>query len=290
MAWARSGSGPEVSRTTFAFSFDGCFYSLLANGDRVAGGWQANNLVNLPDKTRDMWIRAQGFYGSGYQNGSGSIVETVLFIPAAPKPTITLGTTSLRFRAVTSGGTFVYKTGTQVVALTKTGTGPVSWTATPSQPWLQVSPASGTGPANLSISVVASAGLPAEGTAAGSIAFTFTGAANSPGPITVALNLVSEGFSASPFGNVDTPTDNRTGVTGAIPFTGWLLDDVEVTRVMVCRSAFGAEVAPVDPNCAGAAQIFVGFGVFIEGARPDVAAAFPDLSRATPKRDGDSWC
>ncbi len=31
----------------------------------------------------------------------------------------------------------------------------------------------------------------------------------------------------------------------------------------------------MDPNCAGAAQIFVGFAVFIDGARPDVAAAFP---------------
>ena len=74
-----------------------------------------------------------------------------------------------------------------------------------------------------------------------------------------------------PDGNVDTPTDNATGVTGAVPFTGWALDDIEVSRVMMCRAAFGAEVAPVDPNCAGAAQIFVGFAVFIDGARPDVA-------------------
>ena len=60
MAWARSGSGPEVTHTTFAFSFDGSFYSVLANGTRVAGGWAANNLVNLPDKTRDLWIRRAG--------------------------------------------------------------------------------------------------------------------------------------------------------------------------------------------------------------------------------------
>ena len=66
-------------------------------------------------------------------------------------------------------------------------------------------------------------------------------------------------------------------MTGAVPFTGWALDDVEVTRVMICRAAFGAEVAPVDPNCGGAAQIFVGFAVFIDGARPDVEAAYPDM-------------
>ena len=56
----------------------------------------------------------------------------------------------------------------------------------------------------------------------------------------------------------------------------------------MCRSAappFGAEVAPVDPNCGGAAEIFVGFAVFIDGARPDVAAAFP----AYPQAHAAGW-
>jgi len=78
-----------------------------------------------------------------------------------------------------------------------------------------------------------------------------------------------------PFGFVDTPLNNTMGVTGSVPITGWALDNAEVLRVMVCRAAFGAEVAPADPNCGGAAQIFVGFGLFIDGARPDVEAAFP---------------
>ena len=40
---------------------------------------------------------------------------------------------------------------------------------------------------------------------------------------------------------VDTPADNRTGVTGAMPFTGWALDDVEVMSVMICRAALRGE-------------------------------------------------
>jgi hypothetical protein len=108
-----------------------------------------------------------------------------------------------------------------------------------------------------------------------------TGASNAPGPITVVLDLLLNERSVAPIGVVDTPLDNTTGVTGAIPFTGWALDDVEVTRVMVCRAAAGGEVAPVDPNCGGAAQIFVGFAVFIDGARPDVAAAYPTYPRHT---------
>ena len=68
-------------------------------------------------------------------------------------------------------------------------------------------------------------------------------------------------------------------MTGAIPITGWVLDDLEVTGVTICRAAFGGEVAPVDANCGGAAQIFVGNAVFIEGARPDVQASYPTYPR-----------
>ena len=232
MAWARSGGGPEVSRVTFAFSFDGSFYSEIGAGTRVAGGWVLNNAVNLP-LTRTVWYRAQGFYGTGFQSGSGSIVESVV-VSSPTLPTMTLGSSALRYRAVTSGSAFLYQTGTQVVTLTQSGPGAVSWTATSSAGWIQVSPASGSGPANLQIAIVPS-GLPAIGTLTGSITFTFTGAANNPGPITVGLNLVPSTGSDYPFGIVDTPTDNRTGVTGAIPFTGWLLDDVDVAQVMICR-------------------------------------------------------
>ena len=80
---------------------------------------------------------------------------------------------------------------------------------------------------------------------------------------------------------MDTPTDNRTGVTGAVPFTGWALDDVEVIRVSICRAAVGAKSAPVNPNCGGAAEMFVGFSVFIDGARPDVAGSFHVSARHT---------
>ena len=206
---------------------------------------------------------------------SAEISCVATFVPSPAAPLLTLDKTSLRFGAVTNGAAFVLQTAAQVVRLTQTGTGTVTWTATSNQPWLQVSPASGSGSANLSISVVSVGGLPVGSTVTGAITVTPTGASNTPGPIAVSLTLVQNGTSASPFGFVDTPLDHTTGVTGAMPFTGWALDDIEVTRVMICRAAFGAEVAPPDPNCGGAAQIFVGFAVFIDGARPDVPVAFP---------------
>src|SRR5262249_49463801 len=78
-----------------------------------------------------------------------------------------------------------------------------------------------------------------------------------------------------PFGAFDSPTDGTTGVAGSIAVSGWALDPVQATRVTVCRNSFGSETASVDARCAGNAQIYVGDAVFIDGARPDVQAAFP---------------
>jgi Tol biopolymer transport system component len=190
-------------------------------------------------------------------------------------PVMALDKTELTFAATTSGATFVTQTAAQTVRLTQSGPGVATWTASASQPWLQVSPASGSGSADLSISVTPTSGLPASGTVTATIFVSLAGAGNTLPPIAVRLTLIANGTSVGPFGTVDTPADNRTGVTGAVPFTGWALDDIEVTKVSICRAAFGSEIAPIDPNCGGAAEIFVGFSVFIDGARPDVAATFP---------------
>ncbi len=205
----------------------------------------------------------------------GGTSTPVLFPIAPTSPTMTLDRTGVQFGAVTKGVAFASQTAAQVVRLTQTGAGAVTWTATSSQPWLQVSPASGSGSANLSISVGSTVGLPASGTITAAITLVLTGASNTVRPIDVRLTLVPDGTSAIPFGNVDTPANNLAGVTGAVPFTGWALDDIEVTRVMICRAAVGSEVAPVDANCGGATQIFVGFPVFVDGARPDVQAGNP---------------
>ena len=209
-------------------------------------------------------------------NSAGAVTSNAALLTVRTLPLVVFDRTALRFGAVTNGGAFVAQTAAQVIRLMQSGNGTVTWTATPNQPWLRVSPASGTGSATLAVSVVASVGLPASGAVGASITFTFSGASNSPGPIIVTLTLVPLGTSTRPSGVVDTPADNRTGTTGAIPFTGWALDDLEVVRVMICRAAVPGEIAPVDPNCAGAAQIFVGFAVFIDGARPDVQAASPN--------------
>ncbi len=75
--WMRSGAAPEVSRVTFDWSLDGVTYVPLGTGTRMAGGWQLGGL-SLP--ARDLYIRARGFYVSGYENAAGSIAESIALL------------------------------------------------------------------------------------------------------------------------------------------------------------------------------------------------------------------
>lgn len=231
-----------------AFSVDGTFVAFHSN---------SSNLI------------------AGDTNGQADVFVRTMFA------TMGLDRTALRFGALTSGDTFASQTAAQTVRLTQAGLGNVTWTAVSNQPWLQVSPPFGSGSGTLTISVVASTALPPLGTVSGTISVLVTGAINPVPPIGVTLTLTPAGTSQGPFGTVDTPGDNRTGVTGATPFTGWALDDVEVMRVSVCRAAFGAEIPIADPNCGGAAEVFLGMAVSVEGARPDVLAAFPNYPLAS---------
>ena len=72
----------------------------------------------------------------------------------------------------------------------------------------------------------------------------------------------------SPFGSFDTPVNGST-VRSSIPVTGWALDDVGVNNVKIYRLPVGTE--------SGGANglVYIGDANFVEGARPDVAQAYP---------------
>ncbi len=192
---------------------------------------------------------------------------------------VSLDKPSLNFAAALSGPTVTAQTSPQSIRLSQSAGPAVSWTATSNQPWLVVSPTSGTGDRDLTVSVnPAGFAIPAPLT--GQISVTLNGAAHTVEPVAVNLSTYHAGTTVNPIGLVDTPADRSTGVTGSIAFTGWALDDIEVENVYICRAAVANEPAPIDQRCAGNAQIFVGGGVFIEGARPDVQTAAPSYPRS----------
>ena len=181
-----------------------------------------------------------------------------------PPPTLTATPTTLNFAVVTSGGTTTTSPA-QTVRLVQTGTGTVTWEVTADQPWIQITNGIGTGSGRFTVSIVQT-GLPASGSATGTVTVAAGGAQNAP-TVAVRVSIVTSA-SNPPFGTIDTPVQGASGLNGAVPVTGWALDDVAVSKVQIFRD-------PVSPEPAGV--IYLGDALFISGARPDVEAAFPSV-------------
>jgi uncharacterized Zn-binding protein involved in type VI secretion len=75
VTWTRGGSSPQFTRVTFESSNDNVNYTLLGNGTVAGSNWALTGL-NLPTR-QNIYIRARGYYGSGFSNGSESITESV---------------------------------------------------------------------------------------------------------------------------------------------------------------------------------------------------------------------
>ena len=74
--------------------------------------------------------------------------------------------------------------------------------------------------------------------------------------------------SSPPFGFLETPA-NGALVSGSIGVSGWVLDDVQVTRVRILRDAVTGE--------APGTLVYIGDAVLVDGARPDVERVYPAL-------------
>ena len=75
VTWTRGGSSPQFARVTFESSTDNVNYTPLGNGTAAGSNWTLTGL-SLPTG-QNIYIRARGYYRSGYFNGSESITESV---------------------------------------------------------------------------------------------------------------------------------------------------------------------------------------------------------------------
>ena len=267
----RGSALPSFAGRYFYGDFvSGRIWSLALTINPTTGEATASNLQDHTSQLGSSSVSTFGvdangeLYFANYSNGRIYRIES-------SEPAMTVDRPVLTFGAITSGSGFSSQTPTQTVRLTQTGTGTVTWMASSNQPWLVVSPASGSGSGAFSVAVQFVSGLAAS--QAGTITLTFTGASSSSAPVQVTLNTFAAGSSAAPSGFFDTPADNSTGVNGSIGVTGWALDDVAVTRVGIWRD-------PVLGEQPGT-LIFIGNAVLVEGARPDVQAAFPTAPNAS---------
>jgi hypothetical protein len=206
---------------------------------------------------------------------AGTTVTVNQAVPSS-LPTLTPSPSSLTFGAVNSGGTLTAVTPPQTVTVTQSGGTAVAWTARANVSWLTIAAAdaAGTGAGSFSVSLNNTGGvLPGSGTLTGTITIAAPGAQTNPA-IAVRVNTYSLGVTAPPFGQVDTPLQNVSGVQGAIGVTGWALDDVGVSNVKIYRNCLGIDSSAGCVTMHGASMVFIGDAAFLAGARPDVEAVF----------------
>jgi hypothetical protein len=149
--------------------------------------------------------------------------------------------------------------GPQTIAVNVTPPGPVQWTVTTTDNNIVVSPAAG---ARGGLIQVWARGAGPSGQ------IVIHSPQGIPSSVGVSVKITTVSGATQPFGFFDTPLDNTPGVVGAIPVTGWALDNIEVTKVDVWREPVGAEL----PGSNG--LVYVGDAVFVDGARPDVESSF----------------
>lgn len=185
-----------------------------------------------------------------------SATQVFNFVATKLPTTMSLDRTRLNYAARSSA----VLTPLQKVLLSFSGGGRPTWTAVSNQPWLQVTPASGTGSARLTVSIVTGS-LPGIGTANGTVTITAPGATNPTLTLPVFLTVLAS--SQPPSGSFDTPTDGAMKVVSSIPVTGWAMDDVFVTKVEIFRDPIGGERPP-------SGLTYIGDALFVANARPDV--------------------
>lgn len=200
-------------------------------------------------------------------------------------PTVTLNRAAISMAATRAGGRILSQTPAQSIAVGQPTGGTVDWAASSDQPWL-VAAGAGHGDGTFSVTLDAAV-LPtlSSGTHTATVTVAAPGSVSGTQSVGVTLRLVDGAQAASPFGAMDTPENNATGVSGAIPVTGWALDDVGVQRVEIWRDCNETIDRPrsacvaVHGGTTGD-YVYVGQAAFLPGARPDVEALNPSVPEA----------
>lgn len=265
-----SGGGPVISL------FGGGFCSVAGSSFTVREFKPGSKFGSVTRAAVDFEIHCDSI-------SSPALVGTVEYVELSDAGRLSVDKSSLSFTSTSAGNNIGQTTAPQKLRLSQAaGSGDVAWTVSSNAPWLKVTPASGNGPATLTVSIQPF-GLTGIGAHIGTI--TVNAGGESLPPVTVTWTLLAEG-GAVPFGSFDTPIAGTPDVTGAVALTGWALDDVEVTSVQIWRQAHPSDPPIVIYPGPGpqTGKVFIGDATLVEGARPDVEAAYP-----LPYRSRAGW-
>ena len=188
--------------------------------------------------------------------------------------------TALKFRATKSGalGPLIAVTAAQSVRLTASQ----GWTAAADRQWVQLTNASGAGDGQFTVAIVNPGNVLGGSTnVTATITVRTAGTAVTVATVSVTLTVdLTGGPTAPPFGQIDAPVQNATGVQGAIGVSGWALDDVGVASVKIYRNCLAFEDPIHCQTIGGYSVVYLGDADFVAGARTDVEALFSDYPQA----------
>jgi hypothetical protein len=274
-------TGPVPSQAAFVCSGTGP--ALTFRWEAALGGadWAAvpASLVQSSATSSTLTIPGDtavhfGRYRCTVENGAGAMTsQSALYINAA------LVATPSSVRFVARPWQIASLASMPAQNVTVNVQGPSSaWTAAADQPWVTILGGQGTGPGTFGVRID-----PATAPAGGGTATITLTEASVPFAVPIPVIFTVDGLSpAPPFGFLDIPRDGAT-VSGAIPVSGWALDDVGVDRVEVWRSCLpgeGPAEGCVAPPYGGPHLVYIGVGTFVAGARPDVEQLYAALPRA----------
>jgi uncharacterized protein (TIGR03437 family) len=175
-----AGSAITLTGRGFGSSVcNGCKVTATPSGSTTAqqltvSRWQDTSIAATLPATLTGMVTIQVYAAAG---------SDFLNVLLTPQATLAVTPASLQF-AYTVGDP---APAAQAVQIANSGTGTLSWSVTPSDSWIGVSPASGTAPSALSVTI-SPAGLSA-GTYTGGIQIASAGAANTPVSIGVTLTV-----------------------------------------------------------------------------------------------------
>jgi len=253
-------------------------FSVTASGGTLTYQWMKdgvaiNGATGSTLSVSAVKVSDAGNYTVVVTNSAGSVTSNAATLQVK---TLTIDESKLVFGATKAGSTGAISVVTPPQKVTVYFTGPTpTWTATSSQPWIQITNGSGTGAGIFTVQVINPNNvLGGATTLSGTVTIT---AANvgltTTASVTIVVDLSNQG--APPFGGFDTPVDGSTGVQGSIAVTGWALDDVAVDRVEIWRDLVAGETTPPYGGAGpGNGKVFIANGTFINGARPDVETAY----------------
>jgi hypothetical protein len=197
-------------------------------------------------------------YSRNLGTGDGIELFRIYNITGSPSQ-IALDRDQLNFGFVIDGN----NPAPQSFRISNAAAGDSSWIVDEDISWISCTPTSGNNPGLITVSVNPQGKT--AGTYTGTITVTNLNSTASSLTLQVTLKIYAKGTDSVPFGSFDTPVSGST-VRSSIPVTGWALDDVTVESVKIYRDPVPGE---------GSSLVYIGNGIFVEGARPDVEKAKP---------------